>query len=115
VPLAKLIINDHIPDAKLAVVRLYNVAYCVVLVVLIHISQVRSLLPGSNAALSGQARKSPLPSKYPLPPYVAALHDAVGLNGLKAWTDAPLPAVNVFAVVAVLVSINLFDVQVSKD
>jgi hypothetical protein len=39
----------------------------------------------------------------------------VGLNGLKDWTDAPLPTVSVFAVVAVLVSMNLFDVQVSKD
>ena len=60
----------------------------------------------------GRLRKSPLPSKYPLPPLVAALQLAVGLNGEKATT-----LVSPFLVMVkllVLLSMKRLDWQVRR-
>ena len=50
---------------------------------------------------------SPVPSKYPLPPLVAAEYAAVGSNGIKVWTDGVPLSVTVKALV--LLSLNLLD------
>ena len=79
----------------------------------IHISIVKSPVPYPNAALLGAVKKSPLPSKYPLPPFVEADQAAVGLNGEKACTDtSPL---RVMAKALVLLSMKRLLWQVSNE
>ena len=79
----------------------------------IHISIVKSPVPYPNAALLGAVKKSPLPSKYPLPPFVEADQAVVGLNGEKACTDT-LP-LRVMAKALVLLSMKRLLWQVNSD